>query len=387
MSESSSSQSSIMIVDDNPASLRLLEDMLRKQGHEVRSFPNGQLALAAAERNPPDLIMLDVRMPDMNGYEVCARIKSSAAGELALTPVIFLSGLSATEDKVKAFRSGAVDYISKPFQFEEVQARVETHLRLHRLKQALARQNEALEETVRRRTHEYVEANERLRILDRSKSEFLRLISHELRTPLNGLIGVGEVALDSMPAGEMRDELREMFEQSKARMLPILEDALLLTQIDVDGEKFCAAPVSLSAALTGAAARAGGFAATRGVTVAPPPADLGFVVGDEDLLTRAFRALLETAVRFSAEGETVRIEAEVEDGSRRIHIASRGRALPAPAMEGMFNIFAVAEADTAGIALGLGPALAQRVLALFGAAVSVASLDDAPGVRLTIEMR
>src|SRR5580700_6896633 len=139
-------ESDIMIVDDNPANLKLLEDMLLQRGYEVRSFPLGRLALAAASRNPPDLILLDINMPEMDGYEVCERLKSSEL--VSDIPVIFLSALSETQDKVKAFRSGAVDYVSKPFQFEEVHARVETHLKLHGLQRALTRQNEHLEETV-----------------------------------------------------------------------------------------------------------------------------------------------------------------------------------------------------------------------------------------------
>src|SRR5208283_3504106 len=186
----------VMIVDDNPANLRLLEGMLRRQGHEVHSFPRGRLALAEAERNPPDLILLDINMPEMNGHEVCERLKSMP--KLAAIPVIFLSALNETEDKVKAFHSGAADYISKPFQFEEVHARVETHLGLHALQRALILQNERLEEAVAARTRELAQANERLTILDRSKNDFLNLISHEFRTPLNGLLGVAEIILEEM---------------------------------------------------------------------------------------------------------------------------------------------------------------------------------------------
>lgn len=123
------SKSSVMIVDDNPANLKLLEDLLRGL-YEVRSFPLGRLALAAAEHEPPDLILLDINMPEMNGYQVCEKLKSTSP--LAGIPVIFLSALDAVEDKVRGFRSGGADYISKPFQFEEVQARIETHLRLRR---------------------------------------------------------------------------------------------------------------------------------------------------------------------------------------------------------------------------------------------------------------
>jgi DNA-binding response OmpR family regulator len=127
-------ESDIMIVDDNPANLKLLEDMLLQRGYEVRSFPLGRLALAAATKNPPDLILLDINMPEMDGYQVCERLKSTPG--LSDIPVIFLSALNETEDKVRAFRCGGVDYISKPFQFEEVQARVETQVKLRHAQQA-----------------------------------------------------------------------------------------------------------------------------------------------------------------------------------------------------------------------------------------------------------
>jgi PAS domain S-box-containing protein len=134
----------IMAVDDQPENLRLLEDMLRHRGYLVRSFPRGRLALAAASQDPPDLILLDINMPEMNGYEVCERLKADS--KLAGIPVIFLSALDETEDKVRAFRSGGVDYISKPFQVDEVQARVEIHMQLHRLHQALQVEKDRLED-------------------------------------------------------------------------------------------------------------------------------------------------------------------------------------------------------------------------------------------------
>src|SRR5208283_4281278 len=216
-------------------------------GCEVRSFPLGRLALAAAMKSPPDLILLDINMPEMNGYEVCKQLKS--APELSKIPVIFLSALDGTEDKVKAFESGAVDYISKPFQFEEVHARVETHLGLHALQRALILQNERLEEAVAARTRELAQANERLTILDRSKNDFLNLISHEFRTPLNGLLGVAEIILEEMSSSAERNDLPEMFNHSRQRILAILDDALLLTQIDVRSEQFRPAPVLLDAVL------------------------------------------------------------------------------------------------------------------------------------------
>jgi two-component system, sensor histidine kinase and response regulator len=377
-------QSDIMIVDDNPANLKLLEDMLLQQGHEVRSFPLGRLALAAATRNPPDLILLDINMPEMNGYEVCERLKST--GELADIPVIFLSALNETQDKVKAFRSGAMDYISKPFQFEEVHARVETHLKLHVLQRALKLQNGRLEEAVAVRTCELAEANERLTILDRSKNEFLNLISHEFRTPLNGLFGVGEIILAGMsPTGE-NIELQEMFARSRRRIVSMLDDALLMTEIDVNGEQFRSAPVSLSAALSRAIESTSKFAESRNVTITLPSANQDLVVGDEDLLVRALHALLETAVKFSEVGETVGLAREAVNDSLKVIIESHGRTIPGPAMPKFFNLFSIGEAITPGGDLGLGPALAHRILSLFGASVSVANRDPS-GIRLTISLK
>jgi len=373
-----------MIVDDNPANLKLLADMLLQQGHEVRSFPLGRLALAAAMKNPPDLILLDINMPEMNGYEVCERLKST--GELSDIPVIFLSALNETQDKVKAFRSGAVDYISKPFQFEEVHARVETHLKLHDLQRALKAQNERLEEAVAARTRELGEANERLTILDHAKNEFLNLISHEFRTPLNGLLGVGGLILEGMSSTEGNNELQGLFERSRRRILSILDDALLLTQIDVKGGQFKSAPVSLHAALSRAIERTTELAESRHVTLTPPSAGLDLVLGDEDLLVRALHALLETAVKFSEEGETVRLSRDVVPDSLRVIIESHGKTIPGPALAKFFDLFSLGEASTPGRDLGLGPPVAYRILSLFGASVSVANRDSS-GIRLTISLR
>jgi diguanylate cyclase (GGDEF)-like protein/PAS domain S-box-containing protein len=135
----------ILIVDDTPANLRLLSDMLVKQGHKVRTAPDGSLALISAQAIPPDLILLDIKMPGLSGYEVCEQLKADP--RTRDIPVIFISALDQTEDKVKAFTFGGVDYITKPFQIEEVLARAETQLALHTLQQQLATANEELKES------------------------------------------------------------------------------------------------------------------------------------------------------------------------------------------------------------------------------------------------
>ena len=136
----------ILIVDDTPANLRLLSNMLVEQGYKVRLSPNGKLALMNAQAAPPDLILLDIKMPGMNGYEVCEQLKADP--RTRDIPVIFISALDQTEDKVKAFTFGGVDYVTKPFQVEEVLARVETHLRLSELQRQLTERVRELEEAL-----------------------------------------------------------------------------------------------------------------------------------------------------------------------------------------------------------------------------------------------
>ncbi len=133
----------ILVVDDTPAVLELLAGMLKRRGHKVRPVASGRLALQAARCEPPDLILLDISMPDMSGYELCEHLKSD--DKLQGIPVIFISALSEELDKVRAFANGGVDYITKPFQMEELHARVETHLKLRRLQIDLEQYSRNLE--------------------------------------------------------------------------------------------------------------------------------------------------------------------------------------------------------------------------------------------------
>jgi DNA-binding response OmpR family regulator len=373
-----------MVVDDSPANLKLLEDMLQQQGYQVRSFPRGRLALASAAQNPPDLILLDINMPEMDGYEVCEHLKLD--GCLAQIPVIFLSALDETADKVKAFRSGGVDYVTKPFQVDEIRARVETQIELHNLQRSLQLHNGHLEELVSARTRELADAFARLKILERAKSEFLNLISHEFRTPLNGLLGIGELILDELDSSPYGHELREMFEESRRRILTILEDALLLTQIDVEPEKFAAVSLDLASILSVAIAQAGEFARARGVTLPSAPIDAGNVFGVRDLLIKALKALIETAARFSDAGQAVRLSSRSLEGGVEVVVEGIGRTLPDAAIPKFFDIFAVGEESTPGGDIGLEPAVAYRILSLFGGSVAVENRESS-GIRLTVMLK
>jgi signal transduction histidine kinase len=136
----------ILVVDDTPANLRLLTELLKSRDYSVRPVPNGRLALSGAQAIPPDLILLDVKMPEMDGYEVCRQLKSNES--TSAIPIIFISALTDTEDKLKGFSAGGVDFITKPFQESEVLARVETHIALQRVQNELEKKNIQLQREI-----------------------------------------------------------------------------------------------------------------------------------------------------------------------------------------------------------------------------------------------
>lgn len=156
MSENQLARPSITIVDDIPANLGLLDNMLRDGGYHVYAFPAAGMAIRAADKNPPDLFMLDINMPGIDGYEACRLIKADP--QLKDIPIIFISALNEPWDKVKAFNLGGVDYVNKPFQFEEVLARVATHIKMHRMQKELESYNILLENRVANQVKEIADS-------------------------------------------------------------------------------------------------------------------------------------------------------------------------------------------------------------------------------------
>jgi two-component system sensor histidine kinase/response regulator len=196
----------ILVVDDTPANLRLLSGLLAAQGYKVRLAPNGKLALMAAQAVPPDLILLDIKMPGLSGYEVCEQLKAEPRTEGI--PVIFISALDETLDKVKAFQIGGVDYITKPFQAEEVLARVKTHLAVRNLRASLQAQVAELD-------------------------AFAHTVAHDLKNPLSLVSAYAELLVEELAEGqdETLAEYAHIIVTASHKINTIIDELLLLSTV------------------------------------------------------------------------------------------------------------------------------------------------------------
>jgi two-component system, sensor histidine kinase and response regulator len=303
--------SDILVVDDTPANLQLLSAMLKEAGHRVRVVPSGALALSSAANRVPDLILLDISMPQMDGYEVCRRLKGDPA--LAAVPVLFISALSEPLDKVKAFGSGGVDYITKPFQVEEVAARVRTHLEHRRMQRALEQ-----------RALELENKNEALRLSEKLRENLVHMIVHDMRTPLSGLLAslqfLEEDTARNLPV-ESQGDLKHAAIAGR-RLAQMIDDMLDITRLEAGklavertrvrvGELFERALESLGGLLKGRHLR---------VTVS---AELE-ATGDAELLRRVLVNLLGNALKFTPEEGRIELAAEPLTRALRVTVTDDG---------------------------------------------------------------
>ncbi len=355
-------QASIMIVDDEPENLNVLGEMLRQEGWQVRAFPNGEMALTSAREEPPDLVLLDIRMPGMDGYSVCSYFKAEAC--LRGIPIIFLSAFSEMSDKVRAFDVGGVDYVTKPFAVIEVLARTRTHLRLRR-------HQLHLEKLVRQRVEQLTEAQHRLRIWDDAKNDWLNVLTHEMRTPLNAVLGITELLFLELPANSDFHDLREDFDSAHTRIEKLMDDATTLAHIDVTTESLGMSRMEFLPVLQSAL-----YTIARHVTDIQVVANTNAVkqiqvLGEPKLLNRALLDLLLTATHCVVAGEVIALDAQLGSDHVCVTIRTQGQSLSSAALETFFEVGGQRSLLKGGGDLGLGTALASRIIGLFHGRVTV----------------
>lgn len=318
----------ILIVDDTPNNLRLLSRMLSQQGYEVRSAISGSIALRAVHTIAPDLILLDINMPVMDGYDVCLRLKADE--KTHEIPVIFLSALSESIDKVRAFCVGGVDYITKPFQIEEVLARVENQLTLRRMQIDL--QQAKLEA---------LKALEQEKELNRLRSEFVSMVSHDFRNPLTSVQGFAELLRCGQQnlTEETQNRYFEKINAAVEQMLNLLDEVLLIGSADagkvrcqpirLNLEQFCrdlTETIELSAS-------------DRHKICLTLTGNCTAVELDPTLLQKILGNLLSNAVKYSPNGGLIRFDLHCHDDAVTFRIQDEGIGIPPESRTHLFESF------------------------------------------------
>lgn len=366
-------QGNILIVDDTPDNLRLLSDMLTEQGYEVRSVINGAMALMGVQAEPPDLILLDINMPQMNGYEVCQQLKAS--DRTRDIPVIFISALEDVLDKVKAFAVGGVDYITKPFHVQEVLVRIENQLIICRLQNQLKSQNAQLQEKM-------LELQE----LNQLKEEFLHAVSHDLRTPIMGTLLVLK-NLQSKP-GETVPISRSILERmihSSDRQLNLLNSLLESHSNEIQGISLNCEPLQLNALFQDVVADLEPLLVKSQTKITNLiPLDLPFVNADPLQLRRVFENLLTNALNHNPPKLSLTVQATLEENMIRCTLQDNGVGIQAEC-EQLFERY-VRGSRTRSIGVGLGLYLCRQIVTAHGGQIGVDSIPGSTTFWLTLPL-
>jgi two-component system sensor histidine kinase/response regulator len=342
----------ILVVDDTPANLRLLTHMLTEHGYYARPVLDGAQALATAQTAPPDLILLDIRMPGMDGYVVCQRLKADEGTREI--PVLFISALSETEDKVQAFAAGGVDYITKPFQLEEVLARVQTHLTIRNLRRDLERQ--------------IAEQNSLIADLQ----AYAHSVAHDLRSPISVALGTSELLADAdTPMSETeRSEFIGLMNDGLRKAANIITELLLLAEVrQADVE---VAPVEMAPVVAEAQRRVAALLRDAGATITQPPV-WPHALGHAPWIEEIWVNYLTNAVKYGGKPPVIEIGATAQgDGVVRFWVRDNGAGLTAENQATLFAPFIRLE-RTRATGHGLGLSIVQRIARKLNGEVGVES--------------
>ncbi len=356
VSTESGQKANVLIVDDQPDNLRLLSTILQTEGYRVRQAMSGAMALETVSFQVPDLILLDIRMPVMDGFAVCQALRQlPLAREI---PILFISASDAIDDKVKAFEIGGSDYITKPFSAREVLARVQYQLTIQQQQQELVtlyRQvqqfNAHLEEQVQARTHELQQALEKIQRLNQLKDDFLSTISHELRTPLANIRMVVQLlvaatqdhdffqnrpdveanATTETPiiSGHKITQYLTILQQECDRELRLVQDLLDLQQLRADVALLQPIPINLydwvPHVLEPFETRTQTHQQTLRMHLAP---NLPLLETDPHSLTRILTELLDNACKYTPPGEGIWVEAHLTEVKETSNQPAEGAKAP-----------------------------------------------------------
>lgn len=356
-------KTNVLIVDDAPSNLQLLVKLLQMEGFRVRPARSGAAAFAVLEDIRPDVILLDINMSEMDGFEVCRRLKADS--RFRDIPVVFLSALHDTFDMVKAFEVGGVDYITKPVQMEEMRVRIETHLRMARMKTEL--------ET----------ANAKLREGEKQHELLSHLIAHDMRTPLFGILGMAELVTlnpDVQKDPETRENVANI--QDSARILVnLISDMLDVYKQDCGSDLVRPVEALLSEITADAIRMLGGIAKRRPFETVLPSQPVR-VFCDRGLTARLLVNLLVNAFRFTREGTRISLTAVVEDAFLKVSVSDEGEGIAPEDQNRLFHKFGQLEARDKGVrySTGLGLVFCRMVAEAQGGQIGLVST---PGVGST----